>query len=93
MNDRGMKLEIIKNWIIFIRNQYCVHEEYEDNLGGYVWRSEGMIWKPSIKRPRGMNRVQDLKLLNVRNTEKCVKGREGWKQYIVAAIVKAKEKK
>jgi len=55
---------------------------------GHVWRSEGMIgsitkWKPGIKRPRRrprqrwVDRVkEDLKLLNVRNTEEYANDRE-----------------
>ncbi|XP_025423531.1 uncharacterized protein LOC112692922 [Sipha flava] len=65
---------------------------------GHVWRSERMIgsitkWKPDTKRPRRRPRQrwvdrkkEDLKLLNVRNAEKCANDREEWKQYVVAAI-------
>lgn len=65
---------------------------------GRVWVSEEMIgsttqWKPDTERPRGrpwqrwMDRVrEDLKLLNVKNAEKCANDREGWRQYAVAAM-------
>lgn len=33
-----------------------------------------------------INRVQDLKLLNVKDTEECAKDRHRWKQYVVVAM-------
>ncbi|KAL4090343.1 hypothetical protein QTP88_025200 [Uroleucon formosanum] len=74
-----------------------VPEKHENKLAGTCVEVRGMIesitkWKPDTKRPRGhprqrwVDRVQDLKLLNIGNAEECAKDKEEWKQYVVAAM-------